>query len=141
MKGFVFLILVLTIAVQLSEQQPRRRHRKPTRGRRPLNSVARSPNEPQSYRPIYHLGEPLVHRGPHYAVPPALFVVADREDGLDRRNRRGKGKRGKNTRHRARPSITPESGVAFIPIEAISDQRPMMDTLDTQMETENTIRV
>ena len=137
MKGFVFLILVLTIAVQLSEQQPRRRHRKPTRGRRPFNSVARSPNEPQSYRPIYHLGEPLVHRRPHSAVPPALFVVADREDGLDRRNRRGKGKRGRNTIHRARPSITP-----FIPIMAISDPRPMMmDTLDTQMEVEHTIRV
>ena len=87
MKVFLFIILVLTIAVQLSEQQPRRGGRRRPNGRRPLNSVSRPLEEPQQHH--FALPAPLFvpERAPADPAPAAYTM--DRTDDMDRRGMEG----------------------------------------------------
>ena len=168
MKFFLFAALVLTVAVQLAEQQPRRNRIRRTRRNRPIQSVALAPPVVRPARTHYvAVPPPLFRPAPqqYVALPPALVqharapeviaepVEVNRIDDLNRRRRRGKGKgkRGKNAGRRPRPTIGPlplmtydsSNDAPALEIATASDAPVIMiaDSVDIAETTENTIRV
>merc|ERR1712086_203177 len=94
MKFFLFAALVLTVAVQLAEQQPRRNRIRRTRRNRPIQSVALAPPVVRPARTHYvAVPPPLFRPAPvqHARAPEVIAepVEVNRIDDLNRR-RRGK---------------------------------------------------